>query len=84
VPSIIDFKNSLREKQKDWIVDYFCQGAAYQLAHNNLFGTEISQIVIMIATRDGKYQEFIINGNENKNYVDIWLDKVDKYYTQVK
>jgi len=50
------------------------------MAHNSMFGTDIDQIVIMVAVRDGQYQEFIINGAEIQKYTDIWLDKLDKYY----
>jgi genome maintenance exonuclease 1 len=79
-PSIMDFKNSLREKQKEWIEDYFMQLAAYTLSHNEMYGTNISRGVVMIATRDAKYQEFIIEGEEFKHYETMWANKVCAYY----
>jgi len=79
-PSIMDFKNSLREKQKEWIEDYFMQLAAYTLSHNEMYSTDISRGVVMIATRDAKYQEFIIEGEEFKHYETMWANKVCAYY----
>jgi genome maintenance exonuclease 1 len=81
-PSIIDFKNSLRDKQKEWIEDYFLQLAAYALSHNEMHGTDISRGVVMIATRDAKYQEFIIEGAEFVHYETMWANKVCEYYDQ--
>lgn len=80
IPSIIDFKNSLREKKKEWIEDYFLQLAAYALAHNEMFGTYINRGVVMIATRDAKYQEFIIEGDEFIYYETMWANKLCSYY----
>lgn len=80
IPTIMDFKNSLREKEKDWIVDYRAQIAAYALAHNEMYGTNISRGVIMIATRDAKYQEFIFEGKEFDECISLWLEILEKYY----
>src|SRR6478735_3259942 len=44
------------------------QLAAYALAHNEMFGTDIHRGVVMIATRDVKYQEFVIEGDEFIHY----------------
>jgi len=80
IPAIMDFKNSLKEKQKEWIEDYFMQLAAYALAHNEMYNTNIQKGVIMMATRDGKYQEFIIEGDEFTHYETMWANKVCTYY----
>lgn len=80
IPSIIDFKNSIREKNKDWIEDYFLQLTAYALAHNEMYNTDINRGVIMIVTREGKYQEFIIEGSEFLHYQCKWANKVCEYY----
>jgi len=80
IPSIMDFKNSLKAKRKEWIEDYFMQLAAYALAHNEMFGTDIHRGVVMIATRDAKYQEFIIEGEEFTHYELMWANKVCSYY----
>ena len=79
-PAIMDFKNSLRDKKKEWIEDYFMQLAAYAMAHNEMFGTDIKKGVVMIATRDAKYQEFIIEGDEFTHYQTMWANKLCAYY----
>lgn len=80
IPSIMDFKNSLKDKKKEWIEDYFMQLAAYAMAHNEMFGTTINRGVIMIATRDAKYQEFIIEGEEFDHWQKKWAEKLCAYY----
>jgi genome maintenance exonuclease 1 len=80
IPSIMDFKNSLKEKKLEWIEDYFLQLAAYALSHNEMHGTNIQRGVVMIATRDAKYQEFIIEGKEFERYETLWANKVCAYY----
>jgi hypothetical protein len=82
IPSIMDFKNSLNDKRKEWIEDYFMQLAAYAISHNEMYGTNIARGVVMIATRDAKYQEFIIEGEEFRHYETMWANKVCAYYDQ--
>lgn len=78
VPSIIDYKSSKKLKTDDQIENYKMQACAYSMAHNCLFGTNIQQGVILIATRDFKFQEFVIDVND---YMDMWLDRLDKFYS---
>ena len=80
IPSIIDYKNSIKEKKRAWIEAYFMQLAAYALSHNEMYGTDINRGVIMIATRDAKYQEFVIEGDEFIHYETMWANKVCSYY----
>jgi hypothetical protein len=80
VPAIMDFKNSLKDKKKEWIEDYFLQLTAYAMAHNEMYGTEINKGVVMIATREAKYQEFIIEGDEFTHYSTKWAEKLCAYY----
>jgi ATP-dependent exoDNAse (exonuclease V) beta subunit len=80
VPSIMDFKNSRQTKTKEMIEDYFMQLAAYALSHNEMFGTDINRGVVMMATRDGKYLEFVIEGDEFTHYETMWANKVCSYY----
>ena len=48
VPSIIDFKNSYKEKKEEFMEDYFIQAAAYAVAHDYLFGTEFLLQILLI------------------------------------
>jgi genome maintenance exonuclease 1 len=83
VPAIIDFKNSIKAKKKEWISDYFMQLTAYALCHNEMYNTNIEKGVVMIACRDGQYQEFIIEGQEFIDYQTMWANKVCEYYSRL-
>lgn len=52
-PAIIDFKTSKKPKQATQIRDYFIQCCGYAVAHNEMYGTGIKDIVVAI-TVDGK------------------------------
>jgi len=80
--AIGDFKQSNKPKQKDWIEDYFLQLAAYAMAHDQVYGTEIKKGVIMMCTPDLYYQQFVIEGNELKKHKYNCLRRVDDYYTK--
>ena len=84
VPAIIDFKNSRKDKKKEWIEDYFLQLVAYAEAHNEMFGTKIQKGVIMMACHSGKYQEFIIEGDEYNEYKTKWFDRLYSFYEMYK
>jgi hypothetical protein len=79
--SIIDFKQSNKPKQDEWITDYYLQGAAYATSHDCIYGTEIEQIVILVCTPDLFFQRFIVNGARLREYRSEWLKKVDQYYS---
>lgn len=82
-PAIMDFKNSLNDKSREMIEDYFMQLCAYAIGHNEMYGTNIKKGVVMIATRAGRYQEFIIAGDEFTHYETMWANKVCAYYEMV-
>ena len=64
VLSVIDFKTSTKEKNEDWIENYFIQGSAYAEMYKEHFGEEVTQVVILITTEEGTTQVF------KKNKVD--------------
>ena len=78
--SIIDFKQTNKPKQRGWISDYFTQLGAYAMAHNFVYGTNITQGVNLICTKDNLFQEFIVEGQEFVDYQHKWLARVDQYY----
>jgi hypothetical protein len=53
------------------------------MAHNTVHGTSIQKGVIMMVTPDSYYQEFIIEGEELKNYKHEFLKRVDQYYNNI-
>ena len=79
--SIIDFKQSNRPKRREWIDDYFMQLGAYAMAHNCVYGTDITQGVILMCTPDKYFQKFQIKGREFIKYQHKFLERLDKYYS---
>ena len=82
--SIIDFKQSNKPKKDEWIEDYKLQLAGYASAHDQVYGTSIEQGVILMVTPDNFFQRFIINGSQFREYRWKWLERVDKYYQNIK
>ena len=78
--SIVDFKQTNKPKRKEWVEDYFMQLGAYAMAHNQVYGTEITQGVILMCTPDNYFQKFQIKGKEFIEYQHKFLEKVDQYY----
>ena len=77
--SIIDFKQSNKPKRKEWIEDYFLQLAAYAMAHNHIYGTNIQSGVVLMCTKDNYFQKFEARDKEFQKYTWKWLERVDKY-----
>ena len=78
--SIIDFKQTNKPKQREWIGDYFLQMAAYGMAHDAVYGTTIEQGVIMMCSKDGYYQQFVIEGKEFRDAKHKFLGRLDGFY----
>jgi len=78
--SIVDFKQSNRPKKEEWIQDYFLQIAAYAMAHDYVYKSQIKQGVIMICTPDLYYQEFKIQDADLKKYKHEFLKRLDMYH----
>lgn len=87
IPSIIDFKNTRKPKKVEYIENYKCQLAAYGLAHNNMYGTDIRQGVVLMVSREqphfGTFQEFIINDEEWNDYTYHWYNRLEEYTIKV-
>jgi hypothetical protein len=81
--SIIDFKQTNKPKQREWIDDYFTQLAAYAMAHNHVYGTAIQSGVILMCSKDGFFQKFEVFDKEFQGYMHTFLKKVDQYYANV-
>lgn len=81
-PSIIDYKSTNSRKSESMVFDYYCQGSAYASAHNHLFDTDIRQIVILMASRDFHFTEYVVEGNEFDKYMSEWKRRVDMFHEQ--
>ena len=80
--AIIDFKTAKKIKKREWIEDYFMQGCAYALAHNEMMGTEIRKVVILMVDREGKFAEFVIKDEEFDEYCDKWAQRLADYFNK--
>ena len=81
-PAIVDFKQANKPKKDEYILNYKTQLAAYAMAHNEVYGTDINTGVILICTKDLEYQEFVLEGEEFQTYTNKWLDRLESYYQQ--
>jgi len=75
--SVIDFKTANKERQESWIENYFMQTTAYAQMYEEMFGKEIEQIVILLASEDGSVQSFI---KEKKDYMDPLKKSINDFY----
>jgi hypothetical protein len=78
-PAIMDHKSAKKLRTRDMIEDYFCQMAAYAVAHNEVFGTDIRKGVIFMCDRSLNYAEFILEGAEFDRYVTTFFNRLDAY-----
>jgi genome maintenance exonuclease 1 len=80
--SIIDFKTARKMKKREWIEDYFLQGCAYALAHNEMFGSNIKKVAILMVDRDNEFSDFVIEGDEFEKYCNLWSDRLADFYAK--
>ena len=79
-PTIMDFKQTNKPKKREWIDDYFLQGAAYGLAHNEMFGTDIKNIAIFMCSGDCEWQLFESDEEEFSYWSTQWAKRLEKFY----
>ena len=79
--AIMDFKQTNKPKKREWIEDYCLQLAAYAMAHNFIYKTQITKGIVMMCSKDNYYQEFIVEGEEFKKHAHNFLRRVDEYYS---
>jgi len=80
--TIIDFKQANRPKKLEWIDDYFLQIAAYCMAHDQVYQSQIKQGIIMVCTPDLYYQEFKFQDAELRSWKHKFLKRLDMYHEQ--
>lgn len=79
-PTIMDFKQTNKPKKREWIDDYFLQGAAYALAHNEMYETKIENIAIFMCSRAGEWQLFEVDADEFNTWELSWAKRLEQYY----
>jgi genome maintenance exonuclease 1 len=77
--SIIDFKSSSKQKNKNNIGNYFMQCTAYAEMFGELTGQIIEQIVVLIGTEEGPGQVFV---EEKNNYIEPLKKYIDLHYAK--
>ena len=78
--TIADFKQANKPKKEEWIEDYYLQIAAYAMAHDYVYKSNIQQGVIMVCTPDLYYQEFKFSGADLRAWKHKFLKRLDQYY----
>ena len=80
IDTIVDFKQANRPKRIEWIGDYFLQIAAYCMAHDHVYQSEIKQGIIMVCTPDLYYQEFKFQDADLRSWKHKFLKRLDMYH----
>ena len=76
VLSVIDFKTSKKIKTREDIIDYFLQTTAYALMYEELIGTPIHQIVIIMAVEN---ETPLIFTEKISDHIDGLVEAIDYY-----
>ena len=79
---ILDFKQSNKPKRREYsvITKYGHQLALYSIAHDNMFGTNITSTEILMCTPNLMFQNFEFKGEEFQNLKKEAMDRVEQYY----
>lgn len=83
IPCVLDFKQTNKPKKEEWVNDYKLQMVAYSEAHNKMYGTKINTGVILMCSKDFKFQSFLVDEHQYNEYSDQWWSRVDTYYNQL-
>lgn len=85
IPCIVDFKTAGRIKDKKDIADYNLQLAFYGASHNEMYGTNIKEGVVLMVADSGFPLEFHVNLEEfyeplKARSSEFWRKVVNKNY----
>ena len=75
--SVIYFKTAKKYGDDGWLENYFMQTIAYAIMYEELYGTPIEQIVILIASEDGTSQAFVKN---KADYIEKLGKTIQEFY----
>ena len=78
--SVIDFKTANKERNDEWNKNYYIQTAAYAFMYEELFGTPIEQIIIIMASEDGAGRVFVKNKSDYLSHLEEAIKYFYKYY----
>lgn len=80
-PAIMDHKNAKKMRKREQIGDYFLQMAAYAIAHDNKYGTDIRRGVIFMVARDLSVETYVATGQEFADAKTAFLQRLSAYHT---
>jgi len=75
--SVIDFKTSSKIKAREDILDYFWQTTAYSLMYEELVGSPINNLVIIMAVKDS---EPLIFKEKTSDHIDGLAEAIHYYH----
>jgi genome maintenance exonuclease 1 len=79
--AVVDYKTSSRIKNKDEIGDYWLQATFYAIAHNEMFGTNIEKLVIMMGVEN--HLPMIFRKNVDDELLLQLSERVSKFYSNL-
>lgn len=79
-PSVIDFKTASRIKTREDIANYELQLCFYACAHNELFGTEIEQGIILMSSAGGMPQVFTV---KVEDHIAGLVDRIQTFWAKI-
>lgn len=77
VPSVIDFKTSLKLKKEEWILNYFEQCTCYSLMYEEMTGIKCKQIVVLISVDDETQPQIFVRNR--KDYIPELYNKIKTF-----
>lgn len=80
-PAVCDYKQTNKPKKDEYVEDYKIQLVAYIMAHNEVYGTTINEGHVFMCSRDLFYQQFDVWPEEFPKYQELWLKKIEEFYT---
>lgn len=81
VRSVIDFKTSLKPKKKEWIDNYFQQGAGYAVMFEERTGIALPNIVIVM---DIDNSDPVVFKEHRDNWVSSLQEAIDNYNREMR
>jgi len=75
--SVIDFKTANKERKEEWIDNYFMQCTAYGLMYEEMYNTEIEDIVVIMGGEDGSMVTYV---KKKADYIPKLEEVVEDFY----
>ena len=73
---IIDYKNSIKPKREEWVLDYYLQAAAYFIAYWSMYGKKADGAEIWIANEvDNEPQKFTLTQQDLESYAKEFIKR---------